>query len=111
MIPIPRKKEIDQLMHGYNTMQNNSSLQIRFVCGEAGSGKTVLVNQFLEEAGKEAEQTLFVSSYCSIRSEYNIPYQPFKELLKQLLNDVKEEEDNYWRIYSFKKVEKESNEA
>lgn len=94
MIPIPRKKEIQQLMHGYNTMQNNGSLQIRFVCGEAGSGKTVLVNQFLEEAGKEAEQTLFVSSYCSIRSEYNIPYQPFKELLKQLLNDVKEEEEN-----------------
>jgi hypothetical protein len=36
MILIPREKEIQQLMQEYNTMQNNSSLQIRFVCREAG---------------------------------------------------------------------------
>lgn len=94
MIIIQRDKEKQQLLRPYQTMQQNNHLQVRFVCGEAGTGKTVLVDQFLEEVSDSAEQTLFVSSYCSIRSEYNIPYQSFKELLKQLLNDVKEEEEN-----------------
>ncbi len=83
-----REKEITSLKQAYQGMQQTGNMQLRFICGEAGSGKTVLANMFMDEMSENAEQALFVSSYCGIRSEYNIPYQPFKELLKQLLQDV-----------------------
>ncbi len=87
---IHRQKEIDSLRQAYQSLVQSSRLQIRFITGEAGSGKTVLANQFIDETAPQAEQTLFVSTYCNIRSEYSIPYQPFKELLRQLLQDAGE---------------------
>jgi predicted ATPase len=86
-----REKETERLQQAYRMMQQTGDLQLRFICGEAGSGKTVLANMFVDSVSENAERTLFVSTYCGIRSEYNIPYQPFKELLKQLLLDVDEQ--------------------
>ena len=37
---------------------------------------------------------MIASSFCSIPSEYNIPYQPFKEILKQLIEDIQEDSAN-----------------
>ncbi len=93
---IKREKETGSLRQAYDRMCQEEKFQLRFISGEAGTGKTVLANMFMEEAMREEPaQTLFVTTYCSIRSEYNIPYQPFKELLKNLLQDVKEEEENH----------------
>ncbi len=87
---IHRQKELDSLRQAYQSLMETNRMQVRFITGEAGSGKSVLANQFIDETARQAEQTLFVSTYCNIRSEYSIPYQPFKELLKQLLQDVGE---------------------
>ena len=85
-------------------MRQSGRQQLRFVIGEAGSGKTVLINQFLDEISASTDQTLVVSSSYSVRSDYNIPYQPFMELLKQLLKDVDEEDSKDSRKEKFKEV-------
>ena len=89
---VQREKEKKKLIDAYQAMRQSGRQQLRFVIGEAGSGKTVLINQFLDEISATTDQTLVVSSSCSVQSDYNIPYQPFKELLKQLLKDVDEED-------------------
>ena len=89
---VQREKEKKKLMDAYQAMRQSGRQQLRFVIGEAGSGKTVLINQFLDEISATMDQTLVVSSSCSVQSDYNIPYQPFKELLKQLVKDVNEED-------------------
>ena len=85
---IRRTKEADFLMDSYKKLLEDKKLQLRFISGEAGTGKTTLANMFLDEALEREPQTIVVTAYCSLRSEYSIPYQPFKELLKQLLTDV-----------------------
>ena len=86
---VQREKETDRYISGHATVRP-PTIEIRL--GEAGSGKTVLINQFLDEISATTDQTLIFSSSCSVQSDYNIPYQPFKELLKQLLKDVDEED-------------------
>ena len=89
---VQREKEKKKLMDAYQAMRQSGRQQLRFVIGEAGTGKTVLINQFLDDISATTDQTLIVSSSCNVQSDYNIPYQPFKELLKQLLKDVDEED-------------------
>jgi tetratricopeptide (TPR) repeat protein len=88
---IRREKELASLMQAYTAMLEKKSLQFRFICGEAGSGKTVLTDMFQQDTELNDDNTLFVSTVCGMRSEYSTPYQPFKELLKNLLQDIKEE--------------------
>lgn len=90
---IRRTKEADFLMDSYKKLREDKKLQLRFISGEAGTGKTTLANMFLDEALEREPQTIVVTGYCSLRSEYSIPYQPFKELLKQLLKDVECDEE------------------
>ena len=90
---ISRRKEYKNLENAYKHSQQAGKLQLCFITGEAGMGKTVLANMFMNEIAEDNDQTLFVSVFCCIRSEYNIPYQPFKELLKQLLQDIKNTEE------------------
>lgn len=88
-----RKKELASLLDAFHTMQENKCLHTRFIASEIGWGKTALLNQFLKRAAQDSPETLFISSYCSLRSEYSIPYQPFKDLLKQLIGDMEEDEE------------------
>ena len=101
---VQREKEKKKLIDAYQAMRQSGRQQLRFVIGEAGTGKTVLINQFLDEISAATDQTLVVSSSCSVQSDYNIPYQPFKELLKQLLKDVDEEDAKDSGKEKFKEV-------
>lgn len=101
---VQREKEKKKLLDAYQAMRQSGRQQLRFVIGEAGTGKTVLINQFLDEISATTDQTLIVSSSCNVQSDYNIPYQPFKELLKQLLKDVDEEDSKDSEKEKFKEV-------
>ena len=101
---VQREKEKKKLLDAYQAMRQSGRQQLRFVIGEAGTGKTVLINQFLDEISATSDQTLIVSSSCNVQSDYNIPYQPFKELLKQLLKDVDEEDSKDSEKEKFKEV-------
>ncbi|MCX7782285.1 MAG: AAA family ATPase [Meiothermus sp.] len=54
--------------------------QIAFVTGEAGSGKTALVQAFAEEAGHSNDLVVALGN-CSAHSDMADPYLPFREVL------------------------------
>ena len=90
---IRRNKEIALLENSLKKVSSQKELQVQFITGEAGTGKSVLIQTFLNDI-KETERIVIASSFCSIPSEYNIPYQPFKEILKQLIEDIQEDSAN-----------------
>lgn len=55
--------------------------QVVFVSGEAGSGKTALVQAFAEEADGYSENLVVAMGSCSAHSEMADPYLPFREVL------------------------------
>ena len=57
-----------------------------FVSGEAGSGKTRLINEFLDRAQKKATSTL-ITGRCL--SNATIPYFPFIEAFSPFSSNVK----------------------
>ncbi len=58
--------------------------QIRFVTGEAGSGKTALTRAFAQGAQANHQELVVVRSLCSAQTGIGDPYLPFRELLNQL---------------------------
>ena len=58
--------------------------QIRFVTGEAGSGKTALTRAFAHQTQAHHPQFVVVRSLCSAQTGIGDPYLPFRELLNQL---------------------------
>lgn len=89
---VRREREMEQLWQAYLALERGCC-QLRFIPGEAGTGKSVLLDMFAGELEEKAENTLIASTFCCIRSEYSIPYQPFKELLKQLMQEVRDNEE------------------
>jgi len=55
--------------------------QICFVCGEAGSGKTALMQQFAERAQGYDERLVVAFGNCNAQSGAGDPYLPFREIL------------------------------
>lgn len=89
---VRREVQMAQLWQAYQALERGSC-QLCFIPGEAGTGKSVLLDLFARELDEKTENTLIASTFCCIRSEYSIPYQPFKELLKQLMQEVRENEE------------------
>lgn len=92
MKTVRREREMTQLWQAFQAL-DRGCCQLRFIPGEAGTGKSVLLEMFARELEEKTENTLIASTFCCIRSEYSIPYQPFKELLKQLMQEVKDNEE------------------
>jgi predicted ATPase len=79
--------ELDQALQG--------QMQVVFVKGEAGIGKTELIQTFVEEA-RDRVPDLFVATsacYSIADSGQHEPYHPFKEILALLLAKVKKDID------------------
>lgn len=64
--------------------------QIVFVTGEAGSGKTALVQAFADKAGRYSDDLVVVLGNCSAHSDMADPYLPFREVLG-VLSGVEEQ--------------------
>ena len=71
---VGRDSEIEQLLHHLDSASNGKGTTV-FICGEAGVGKTRLVNEFLNRARKMGAEVL--CGWCL--SEAAIPYFPFTE--------------------------------
>ena len=86
---IRRDGMVDNLWIAFNKL-DTSQFQIRLINGEPGTGKSVIVKMFLDELmEKYPENVLIATGFCNLPSEYNIPYKPFRELLKQLFEQIK----------------------
>jgi predicted ATPase len=62
--------------------------QVRFVTGEAGSGKTTLVTEFARRAQDRHEKLIFAVGQADAETGAGDPYLPFREVLGQLTGDV-----------------------
>lgn len=59
-----------------------------FVTGEAGSGKTSLVNEFIRRAQDMYADLLVATGNCNAYTGIGDPYLPFREILEFLTGDV-----------------------
>src|SRR6185436_8169128 len=62
--------------------------QILFVIGEAGRGKTTLVQEFAHQAQTADGELLVVCGSCNAHTGSGDPYLPFRETLTMLSGDV-----------------------
>lgn len=58
--------------------------QVVFISGEAGSGKTALVEAFAEEAQRQVDDLIVAIGNCSAQGRVGDPYLPFREVLATL---------------------------
>ncbi len=87
---VGRENELQKLIDMYKTA-HDSKLQIVFIAGEAGIGKTRLIQQFFASISKENIQ--FLKGTC-FDTKIPMPYQPFREALANFV-----EREEYY-IYS-----------
>jgi predicted ATPase/DNA-binding SARP family transcriptional activator len=62
--------------------------RVAFVIGEAGSGKTVLVDAFTRRAMAAHGDLVVARGSCNAQSGIGAPYLPFREILQTLTGDV-----------------------
>ena len=62
--------------------------RVVFVTGEAGSGKTALVQEFTRRAQEAHPDLLVASGNCNAHTGIGDPYLPFREILGLLTGDV-----------------------
>jgi len=62
--------------------------RVVFVTGEAGSGKTALVQEFLRRAQELHADLVAASGNCNARTGVGDPYLPFRKILGLLTGDV-----------------------
>jgi predicted ATPase len=63
-------------------------LQIVFVCGEAGSGKTSLLKEFLRRSLTAHPKLAAGIGTCNAFFGQGVPYLPFRDILNMLAGDV-----------------------
>jgi len=62
--------------------------QVVFLLGEAGSGKTALVQEFAQRIQETHPELIVASGKCNAHAGFGDPYQPFIEILSLLTGDV-----------------------
>jgi Cdc6-like AAA superfamily ATPase len=84
---VGRERELEELK-GYLDKTLASQGQVCFIAGQAGSGKTALVRQFMQQA-LAADPDLVVSmGSCNAQTGIGDPYLPFREALAMLTGDA-----------------------
>jgi predicted ATPase len=84
---VAREQELAQLAAALATARSGAG-QILFVIGEAGRGKTTLVQEFARQTQSADAELLVVSGSCNAHTGSGDPYLPFREALTMLCGDV-----------------------
>ncbi|NJD60586.1 MAG: hypothetical protein C3F13_01900 [Anaerolineales bacterium] len=82
-----RQSELSQLANSLRRSIDGSG-QVIFVSGEAGSGKTALINEFAYRAFEMYDDLIVVRGSCNAHTGIGDPYLPFREILGLLTGDV-----------------------
>jgi hypothetical protein len=77
-----RLNQINTIHEKYNASKNN--FEVIFLKGEAGVGKTFLIESFLETC--KNQEVLISSSACNYQTGKYEPYLPFKQLIRGLID-------------------------
>ena len=84
---VGRSQELQQL-NNFLTRARSGRSQVAFITGEAGSGKTALVNEFARRAMANHPNLLVAGGRCSAYTGSGEPYLPFLDILDKLTGDV-----------------------
>ncbi len=81
------ERELNQL-EGYLNTALTGNGQIVFLIGEAGRGKTTLLNEFARRVHQTHPDLLTVQGSCNAQAGVGDPYLPFRDMLGQLTGDL-----------------------
>jgi DNA-binding SARP family transcriptional activator len=84
---VARSRELEKL-NGHLTEALDGNGGMIFVTGEAGSGKTTLIQEFTRRAQDEHPDLLVALGNCNAYTGIGDPYLPFREILEFLTGDV-----------------------
>ena len=86
---VAREAELTRL-NGFLDRALADSGRIVFVIGEAGSGKTVLLHEFICRSLAAHADLLAAGGRCNATTVYGDPYLPFLEVLHLLAGDLED---------------------
>jgi len=84
---VARTRELEKL-NGHLTAALDGYGGMVFVTGEAGSGKTTLIQEFTRRAQDKRPDLLVANGNCNAYSGIGDPYLPFREILEFLTGDI-----------------------
>jgi len=84
---VARERELAQL-DGFLNLTLDGQGRVAFVTGEAGSGKTALIQEFAQRAQDAHADLIIASGKCNAYTGVGDPYLPFREILGLLTGDV-----------------------
>jgi predicted ATPase len=84
---VARDEELNKL-GGFLDQALSGKGKIVFVKGEAGSGKTALVQEFAWKAQEDHSELIVAGGNCNAHTGIGDPYLPFREVLALLTGDV-----------------------
>ncbi len=84
---VAREKELDKL-NSFLERSLSGGGQVVFITGEAGSGKTALIQEFARRAQEAHPDLVVASGKCNAHTGIGDPYSPFMEMLGLLTGDV-----------------------
>ena len=84
---VARTQELARL-RGFLDRALSGQGQLCFITGEPGSGKTILVREFVRLAQEEHPDLIAAWSDCNAQTGVGDPYLPFREVLSQLIGNV-----------------------
>jgi DNA-binding SARP family transcriptional activator len=84
---VDQENELDRLNHSLDKALASQG-QVVFITGEAGSGKTALANEFLQQAMKSNSDLLAVRGRSNAYTGIGDPYLPFSEMMEMLSGEI-----------------------
>jgi predicted ATPase/DNA-binding SARP family transcriptional activator len=84
---VARERELAQLDQFLQQSLHGKG-KVIFVTGEAGAGKTALVQEFAWRAMDGQPELVVAAGHCNAHTGIGDPYLPFREILGQLAGDV-----------------------
>lgn len=84
---VARKQELDKLSQFLETALSGKG-QVAFVTGEAGIGKTALVQEFARRSQEAYADLIVAQGKCNAQTGIGDPYLPFIEILNLLTGEV-----------------------
>ena len=84
---VARDAELSELdVYLNNMLQGTGS--VSFIVGEAGRGKSSLVNEFARRAEHKNEELLVLTGSCDVYTGREDPFRPFREIMTMMVGDV-----------------------
>lgn len=84
---VARESELEKL-NGLLKQALASQGGVAFVTGEAGSGKTSLIQEFTRRAQEANDELLVASGNCNAYTGIGDPYLPFREILELITGNI-----------------------